>query len=92
MSVFRYDWPTEPFVLEVGSVVPVSGVEVAGNAVKEGVERFTVIGQIGRVAGAGQLPLILADAVLAVADVFLARSAVIVVLPCGTLGRVCRRS
>ena len=66
--------------------------EVAGNAVKKGVERFTVIGQIGRVAGAGQLPLILAAAVLAVADVFLARSAVIVVLPCGTLGRVCRRS
>ena len=66
--------------------------EVAGNAIKEGVERFTVIGQIGRVAGAGQLPLILAAAVLAAADVFLARSAVIVVLPCGTLGRVCRRS
>ena len=67
-------------------------VEVAGNAIKEGVERFTVIGQIGRVAGAGQLPLILAAAVLAAADVFLARSAVIVVLPCGTLGRGCRRS
>ena len=67
-------------------------VEVAGNAIKEGVERFTVIGQIGRVAGAGQLPLILAAAVLAAADVFLARSAVIVVLPCGTLGRACRRS
>ena len=67
-------------------------VEVAGNAIKEGVERFAVIGQIGRVAGAGQLPPILAAAVLAAADVFLARSAVIVVLPCGTLGRVCRRS
>ena len=66
--------------------------EVVGNAVKEVIESLPVISQVGRVAGAGQLPLILAAAVLAAADVFLARSAVIVVLPRGTLGRVCRRS